>query len=224
MARNIEIKARVANLNELVARVSPLACSGPERIFQDDTFFECSEGRLKLRKFSADAGELIFYRRANQTGPKESFYVRSPTASPESLREALTLAYGATGRVIKNRIVYMVGRTRVHLDTVQGLGTFMELEVVLQDEESAEQGEQEAQALMQQLGVALQKVSQAVQQACGADGVSVLLSNGKAAGQIIPHVHFHIVPRVTGDGLHFDATRGHCWHDGTAQFHARWPP
>ncbi len=154
MARNIEIKARVANLDELMARVSLLASSGPERIFQDDTFFECAEGRLKLRMFSTAAGELIFYRRANQTGPKESFYVRSPTANPESLREALTLAYGAAGRVIKDRIVYMVGRTRVHLDSVQGLGTFLELEVVLQEEEASEQGVQEAHALMRQLGVA----------------------------------------------------------------------
>jgi predicted adenylyl cyclase CyaB len=154
MARNIEIKARVAQLDSLVAKVTPLATSGPEHIFQDDTFFECPQGRLKLRMFSTVAGELIFYRRANQTGPKESFYVRSPTASPESLREALTLAFGATGRVIKDRIVYMVGRTRVHLDTVQGLGMFMELEVVLQGEDTAEQGVQEAHALMQQLGVA----------------------------------------------------------------------
>ncbi len=57
MARNIEIKARVARLDELVTRVSPLASSGPERIFQDDTFFECPAGRLKLRMFSTAAGD-----------------------------------------------------------------------------------------------------------------------------------------------------------------------
>jgi predicted adenylyl cyclase CyaB len=154
MPRNIEIKARIDSIEALAARAAALATEGPFEITQDDSFFRCDTGRLKLRTFSPTAGELIFYRRADQQAPKESFYVCTPTASPDSLREALGLAYGLAGRVRKQRRVYLVGRTRVHLDRVQDLGDFMELEVVLQEHEPAEAGMQEARLLMERLGIA----------------------------------------------------------------------
>ncbi|STQ91152.1 putative adenylyl cyclase CyaB [Iodobacter fluviatilis] len=55
--------------------------------------------------------------------------------------------------MIKQRTVYKVGRSRIHLDKVQGLGDFLELEVVLSEDESQTTGIQEAEALMQQLGI-----------------------------------------------------------------------
>ncbi|MBP1602335.1 MAG: adenylate cyclase, partial [Bacteroidetes bacterium] len=63
MARNIEIKARVRNIAELTSKVAAIADSGPTEIVQDDTFFNCAAGRLKLRAFPDGRGELIFYRR-----------------------------------------------------------------------------------------------------------------------------------------------------------------
>ncbi len=157
MPRNIEIKARLPSPGAwaaLEARAAALADHGPQRIHQDDTFFRCEAGRLKLRAFSAGAGELIFYRRADVAGPKAAFHVRTPTADPDGLREALTLAHGQAGRVVKERTLYLVGRTRVHLDRVAGLGEFMELEVVLDEAEPEDAGLREAQDLMARLGVA----------------------------------------------------------------------
>ena len=153
MARNIEIKARVADLGALTARTAAVADSGPVEIPQDDTFFRCDNGRLKLRVFENGHGELIFYRRPDADGPKVSFYVLSPTESPDTLREALALANGQEGRVVKHRTLFLVGRTRVHLDRVQGLGDYMELEVVLADDESAEDGVREAHELMARLEI-----------------------------------------------------------------------
>lgn len=153
MARNVEIKARVENVALLTPKVAALASEGPLEIAQDDTFFSCEAGRLKLRAFSNEAGELIFYRRVNQAGPKESFYIRSPTSAPESLRESLSLAYGQIGRIRKYRTLYLVGRTRVHLDRVEGLGHFLELEVMLVDDEPADLGVHEAHDLMERLGI-----------------------------------------------------------------------
>ncbi len=49
--------------------------------------------------------------------------------------------------------------------------------------------------------VAVQRVSAGVMSALGAKGYSLFLNNKDAANQHIPHVHFHIVPRVDGDGL-----------------------
>jgi predicted adenylyl cyclase CyaB len=151
---NIEIKARLADIEALTVKAKSLADQGPIEILQDDTFFACATGRLKLRMFSDGRGELIFYRRGNETGPKESSYVRAPTAVPETLRETLTLAYGQVGRVLKRRTLFMVGRTRIHIDRVSGLGDFLELEVVLDDKEPSESGVREAHQLMAQLGVA----------------------------------------------------------------------
>ena len=153
MARNIEIKARIEGVELLASRVTAIADEGPFEIVQDDTFFHCSTGRLKLRAFSDDLGELIFYRRVNQAGPKESFHIRSPTSSPETLRESLSLAYGQIGRIRKHRTFFLVGRTRVHLDRVEGLGDFLELEVVLVDDESTDTGVREARELMDRLGI-----------------------------------------------------------------------
>jgi len=153
MARNVEIKARIESVEALIPGVAAIADLGPIEIYQDDTFFACNSGRLKLRAFSKDQGELIFYRRANQRMPKESFYLRSPTSAPDTLRESLTMAYGRVGRVEKRRTFYLVGRTRVHLDRVVGLGDFIELEVVLEDNEPAEVGMKEVRELMARLGI-----------------------------------------------------------------------
>ncbi len=153
MARNVEIKAYIDSVEAVVPRAAALADHGPELIHQDDTFFGCVNGRLKLRAFGPAHGELIFYQRPDQAGPKVSFYLRSPTTSPDTLRAALAGAHGETGRVRKARTLYLAGRTRIHLDRVEGLGDFLELEVVLADHESVEDGVAEAHALLGKLGV-----------------------------------------------------------------------
>ena len=153
MARNIEIKARIESIEALAPKVAALANEAPIELVQDDTFFRCNSGRLKLRSFSSESGELIFYRRENQPGPKESFYLRSPTSAPETLRESLSLACGEVGRVRKRRTLFLVGRTRVHLDRVERLGDFLELEVMLAENEPAENGMREAHELMERLGI-----------------------------------------------------------------------
>ncbi|MFM5816182.1 class IV adenylate cyclase [Aeromonas dhakensis] len=153
MPRNIEIKAKIESIDLLLPKALAIADQGPVEIEQDDTFFRCDAGRLKLRTLSPSAGELIFYRRADQQGPKESFYQLTPTYEPDRLRETLSLAWGQIGRVQKKRTLLLVGRTRIHLDRVQGLGHFLELEVVLEEDEPLEAGMQEANDIMAQIGV-----------------------------------------------------------------------
>jgi predicted adenylyl cyclase CyaB len=153
VSRNVEIKARITSVEALLPRVKAVADQGPFDIRQDDTYFACNTGRLKLRMFSKGEGELIYYRRADQQGPKESFYLHSPTTAPEVLRESLALAYGRTGHVEKHRTLFLAGRTRIHLDRVSGLGHFLELEVVLEENEPFEAGVREAAELLGKLGV-----------------------------------------------------------------------
>lgn len=153
MARNVEIKASVQSFDDLLERVLQVADSGPEYIEQDDTFFKCDNGRLKLRAFSDGSGELIYYKRSYAEGPKTCSYEIVPINAVDSLRKTLSQAYGQFGRVQKHRTLYMVGRTRIHLDRVEALGTYVELEVVLNEGESEAVGEREARELMAALGI-----------------------------------------------------------------------
>jgi predicted adenylyl cyclase CyaB len=153
MPRNVEIKARTREPNRLLDAVLEIADRGPTVFAQDDTFFACPSGRLKLRTLSTNAGQLIFYRRTDRTGPKLSEYVMTATTEPDALRGVLTLAYGAVGRVRKTRTLFLVGQTRVHLDEVEDLGHFVELEVVLTPEQTVEEGQAIAEDLMNRLGI-----------------------------------------------------------------------
>ena len=154
MARNVEIKARVEDLAAVELRARGLATEGPVELQQDDTFFACRNGRLKLRQFADGTGELIHYDRADAEGSKVSDYVIAPAADPGALREALIRACGELGRVRKRRTLYLVGPTRVHLDRVEGLGDFLELEVVLAEGEPEASGHATAASLLRALGVA----------------------------------------------------------------------
>jgi len=153
MARNIEIKARIASVEALAPVVAALADAGPTQIEQDDTFFPCQSGRLKLRELAANEGQLIFYQRPDVAGPKTSHYDIAPTNAPSELRRALAQALGVCGRVRKRRLLYHCGRTRAHLDRVEGLGDFLELEVALGANESEAAGLAEARRLMAALGL-----------------------------------------------------------------------
>ena len=153
MPSNVEIKARVRDLEALQDRVRTISGAKPHVISQRDTFFFTSRGRLKLRELAPDRAELIYYERPDQDGPKRSDFYVFETARPAALKAVLAQALGVRGEVEKTRRLYMVGQTRMHLDEVMGLGTFLELEVVLQDGQSDRDGQAIAEDLLTQLGV-----------------------------------------------------------------------
>jgi predicted adenylyl cyclase CyaB len=150
---NIEIKARARNFNEIRRRAEGLSSTPVEAIPQEDIFFNTPLGRLKLRILAKDRGQLIYYTRPDQEGPKRSDYHIAHTSDPANLKRVLELAYGIRGVVRKTRYLYLVGQTRVHLDDVEGLGQFMELEVVMRDGQSEAEGQSIAEDLMTMLGV-----------------------------------------------------------------------
>jgi len=53
----------------------------------------------------------------------------------------------------------------------------------------------------------VKNLAKAIKKISNADGINILQNNGKAAGQLIPHVHFHIIPRKHGDGIFFNENR-----------------
>jgi adenylate cyclase class IV len=154
MARNIEIKARAQHFEQLRERAAALAPDAPLIFRQQDFFYDVPRGRLKLRQFDdGTPAELIFYQRDDRGGPKASYYTRSPVTNPEAMHALLATALTTRGIVTKERHVYLTGRTRIHLDRVDGLGDFVELEVVLAQDDDEEGGHAEAHAMFASLGV-----------------------------------------------------------------------
>src|SRR5215216_1688285 len=153
MPSNIEIKARARDFEEIRCRAEALSDTPVEVIPQEDTFFNTEKGRLKLRRLALHRGQLIYYTRPDQEGPKRSEYHIYEASDPKNLKRVLELAYGIRGVVKKTRYLYLVGQTRLHLDDVEGLGQFMELEVVMGEGQSDAEGQAIAEDLMRRLGV-----------------------------------------------------------------------
>ena len=155
MPRNIEIKTRIASVAALLPRARALADGDAELIEQDDTFFNVPQGRLKLREFADGSAELIHYQRADTPGARASDYLRLPVAQAAAMRQLLARGLGIQSRVRKRRFLLLAGQTRMHLDDVQELGTFLELEVVLGDGQSDAEGHEIAERVMAELDLAM---------------------------------------------------------------------
>jgi len=153
MNRNVEIKARLPDPERIIKQIEEIANTGPICLDQKDTFFNCPRGRLKLRVIADSAAELIYYVRPDSTEPSESNYIRSRIADPDSIFELLSKALGISGAVHKRRMLYIAGQTRIHLDEVEGLGEFIELEVMLRQEQDTDEGFRIARELMEILGI-----------------------------------------------------------------------
>jgi homotetrameric cytidine deaminase len=128
---NVEIKARDPDPEATAARCLALGAADEDVLEQRDTYFAGRHGRLKLREEDGSAAELIAYRRPDATEPEESAFIRAGTADAEMLREALDSALGTTVVVVKRRRLFLWEAVRIHLDDVEGLGTFIELEALV---------------------------------------------------------------------------------------------
>ena len=153
MPQCLEIKAKVKNLDEVKLVAASLSASDGRIIKQRDVFFKVDSGRLKLRFLEEEDSQLVFYVRDDQGGPKLSDYSIATISKPEELLVTLGQALGVRGEVRKTRWLYLVGQTRVHCDRVEGLGDFAELEVVLNDDQSTDDGVKIANELMSKLGI-----------------------------------------------------------------------
>ena len=135
MPRNIELKARLADLQaaQSAARALGIELRGVEK--QRDTYFKVGEGRLKLRQRWIEDdrvdSQLIFYRRANESAAKGSDYTLIAIADGEGLRAILGAALGVLVEVTKRRVVYLYDNVRIHLDEVDRLGCFLEFEAIV---------------------------------------------------------------------------------------------
>jgi adenylate cyclase class IV len=154
MPTNVEWKAHARDFDRQRALAEALAGPPLDVLEQTDAYFPVSAGRLKLRRQAPARGELIHYFRENDAAPRRSDYRIAETCQPDALARLLADALGVGGVVRKRRWLYLAGRTRIHFDEVEGLGRFVEVEVVVRAGESLEEAQAEAEEFLARLAVA----------------------------------------------------------------------
>ncbi len=126
---NVEIKARCANPDRIRALLAELGADFKGADHQVDTYFNCPQGRLKLREGNIERA-LIHYHRPDQPGPKESHVTLYHPPRDPALKQALTNALGLLVVVEKTREIYFLDNVKFHIDDVAGLGSFVEIEAI----------------------------------------------------------------------------------------------
>lgn len=132
--QNIEIKTP---LRDRAATEKRLEAMGARRLWsriQKDTFFQVSKGWLKLRQTNETDPELIAYERTTaHAGPRASSYDVVPVKDGETWKRLLGRVLNVDRVVEKQRTLWVYEHTRIHLDRVEGLGDYLELETVILD-------------------------------------------------------------------------------------------
>lgn len=151
--RNVEIKARLPNLEAARAVAAKISTESPVELHQIDTYFHCTHGRLKLRETRGETAQLVWYQRGDSLDAKTSNYQLVEVPNPRELKAALTSAHGVRCVVDKRRELYLWHNVRIHLDTVVDLGTFLEFEAVLDRNGSEESGRRQVEQLLHQFEI-----------------------------------------------------------------------
>lgn len=127
--KNVEIKAKSNNHEVIRKYLNDRSAEFKGIDHQVDTYFVVPNGRLKLRRGNVE-NNLIFYNRDNQSGPKQSDIAFSKIAPDSKIREVLDMALGVLVEVDKKKEIYFIENVKFHIDTVEDLGTFMEIEAI----------------------------------------------------------------------------------------------
>lgn len=131
MARNIELKARCDDLDRAGAVCEQLGAAFQWTRRQTDIYFSVPDGRLKLRIEEPGGAILVRYRRPDAAVARDCHYELTPVEDPDAVLADLSSRHGILIRVVKARTLYLLDHIRIHLDRVDGLGTFLELEAVM---------------------------------------------------------------------------------------------
>jgi predicted adenylyl cyclase CyaB len=126
---NIEIKAKCADQEKVRGILKAHGADFKGTDHQIDTYFKIPQGRLKLREGNIE-NSLIFYEREDKAGPKQSNIILFNTESGSSLKAILEKSVGELAVVDKQREIYFIDNVKFHVDTVKGLGTFVEIEAI----------------------------------------------------------------------------------------------
>ncbi len=142
MPRNLELKARFPSLVEAARIATHLGARREGALRQIDTYFLAGSDRLKLREIRGDHAELIFYRRPNTSSTRYSEFTVVRVSEPARVKRLFSTLFGIRVVVVKGRFLFLYKNARIHLDSVAGLGNFIEFEVLVLH------GKKQAESLM----------------------------------------------------------------------------
>ena len=151
--RNVELKAMDPDPARSLAVCRELGAEDKGVLRQRDTYFRTRSGRLKLREQEPGGATLIQYDRPDAAAARESRYRLTAVAEPDDLRASLDAALGTLVVVDKQRHLLLWDGVRIHLDTVDGLGSFVELEGVAPPESDLSAEEEKVARLREALGI-----------------------------------------------------------------------
>ncbi len=138
--RNVELKAQLTSLEDARQTAERLATEQLAVQHQVDTYFQCSSGRLKLREINGESAQLIWYSRPDRPEARGSEYYLLDVQDPGLLKRMLTAGLGVRQVVTKRREIFLYHNVRIHLDEVEGRGSFLEFEAVLGPNHGVEEG------------------------------------------------------------------------------------
>jgi adenylate cyclase class IV len=144
--RNLEFKARTTDLKATMSEVRQKGAELWGDLRQTDTYFRVPRGRLKLRETPTFPAELIYYERDEEAAGRPSNYIVSRCGEGAALREVLSAALDTWVVVRKRRTLLLLDTIRVHLDNVDALGSFVEIEVPVDESTTLRAIEAEAAA------------------------------------------------------------------------------
>ncbi len=147
MPTNLELKARIVSVESSRRRALEGGAAEDGAMVQVDTYFKTSAGRLKLRIINGNEAELIGYSRNEDSDERSSAYEKTPVPDAKSLSGILERTLGVRVVVYKHRNLYWYKSSRIHIDTVENLGTFIEFEVPTGREFNAEDVMQELRSM-----------------------------------------------------------------------------
>lgn len=130
MGKNFELKCKLNDIASFKRRNTCLSEFDRTIEEQVDIYYKVKTGRLKLRIINNTIGNLIFYERNESTNIRISKYIISKTIDFVELREILNKQFRVLVTVIKQRQIFLKDNIRIHLDTVKGLGKFLEIEII----------------------------------------------------------------------------------------------
>lgn len=153
--RNLEVKARCDDLDARAQRLLAMGASDHGSTREVDTYFRAASGLLKLREVAGESGRLIRYHRENRAESRFSEYEVVPVAEEHTARLHAVLedVLGTHVQVMKRRRLLVYRHTRVHLDEVEELGRFIELETVMLGDLPEDEAWMEHMELRRALGV-----------------------------------------------------------------------
>jgi homotetrameric cytidine deaminase len=195
--RNVELKARDPEPERTLAAALAHGAVDQGVLEQRDTYFAAREGRLKLREERGRPAQLIAYARADEAGARTSAYHLVDVPDPAVAAAAMEAALGVTVVVAKRRRLLLWEGVRIHLDEVDGLGSWVELEAVATPGSDLEAEHEKVARLRNVLGIADAHV-------VARGYAAMLLDGGAATDRLValartamerayaPYSHFHV--------------------------------